>query len=537
MGLIVTLSYAQSVDGKIAVKNGESRYISNQASLRLNQEMRRDNDAVLVGIGTVLRDDPLLTCRLEESKNPVRVVLDSALRLPVDCRLVETSADVPTYVFFNFEKTNLEDRERLEKKNVRLVAVATDADDRLSLSEVLGELERAGIESLLVEGGAEIITSCINARLWDYLIIVTAGKIIGEGISAIGDIGVRSMDEIVEPVLQDVRILETEVVWTFVNDERDRSQLKTRALVFTAPGEVAVKSEVLEGPGSLYTSRLMAISPGTERHFYLGNFKRGQPADPEIDFADMEFDYPFRYGYINIVNSNTGSRFFGFLPHAEHFLLHERELIPLPDFIDDETALFIPHLETALSIIHDTKPLLGDKVLLTGAGVVGTLTARLLRESMGIDVTVFDINPAKERWFSRGGFVSDVSALRGPYDRAIEVSGNEKGLQMCIDSLRFEGVLTVASWYGEREIGVNLGGAFHRKRLVLKSSQVSHLSPRLGAGWNKERRMHEVMGILPRLQVKDLLTHRFSFSSAEDAYKLLVNQDEVSGLIALVPGE
>ncbi len=539
----VTVSYAQSVDGKIAVKNGESRYISESSSLKLNQEMRRDHDAVLVGIGTVLQDDPLLTCRIVENRNPTRVILDSALTIADGSRIAETASQVPTVVFYDPRLATTAGKQRLERKGIRLFPVESDGQGQLSIAAVLETLERSGIRSVLVEGGGRIITSFLREGLWDSLVIVTAAKIIGDGVPAVGDIGVTDLSRVLTPALKNIEVFGSEVVWTFENSRPapagTTKRSETRTIVFTAPGEVAIRKEVLSREGELFTSRLIALSPGTERLFFLGHFSRGKASDPEIDCADIDFTYPFPYGYINIIEDTRGGRFFGFLPHSEHFILKGADLIPVPDEIDDETALFIPHVETALSIIHDTRPVYGDRILLTGAGVVGTLTARILRRSMGVELTVFDTNPLKGGWFAKGELISDRSELEplGAFDRAIEVSGSEKALQLCIDALVPEGVLTVASWYGERNIQVNLGGAFHKKRLVLKSSQVSHLSPGIGAGWSKARRMDEVLEILKRLPVKDLLTHRFSFSSAKDAYTLLLDQKGVSGLIALVPGE
>jgi hypothetical protein len=449
---------------------------------------------------------------------------------------------VPTYVFYDKDAVKADAKEKLEEKGARLFPAEADAKGKLNLMQILTELEETGVESILVEGGGHIITSFLRSGLWDYLIIVTAGKIIGDGVDAVGDIGVTSMSRVLKPALKDIRVLGAEVVWTFENGKTNpyiTGQTKTRTVVFTAPGEVAVRSETLQGRGALYTSRLMAISPGTERKYFLGHFKTGEISDPEIDCADFTFDYPFPYGYINIIEDSLGGRYFGFLPHTEHFLLENESMLKIDEQMDDETALFIPHMETALSIIHDTKPMVGDRILLTGAGVVGTLTARVLQKVMGIDVTVFDTNPAKGRWFKVSDFISDASKLEKtePFDRAIEVSGNEEALQLCIAGLLPEGILTVASWYGDRDISINLGSAFHRKRLMMKSSQVSHMPACIGTGWSKSRRMQKAVDLLGQLEVTDLLTHKFSFSSAKEAYTLLVNQDELSGLIALIPGE
>ncbi len=100
----VTLTFAQTLDGKIATTNGESRYISEEGSLKLNQDLRRNHDAIIVGIGTVICDDPLLTCRIDPEKSPMRVILDSSLRMPLDGKIARTSRDIKTLIFYNSRK-------------------------------------------------------------------------------------------------------------------------------------------------------------------------------------------------------------------------------------------------------------------------------------------------------------------------------------------------------------------------------------------------------------------------------------------------
>ena len=288
----------------------------------------------------------------------------------------------------------------------------------------------------------------------------------------------------------------------------------------------------------------MAISPGTERQFYLGNFEAGKKGDLSVDCTDQEFTYPFAYGYINVVESADKERFFGFLNHSEKFYTEKSLLYhPLDQQIDDETALFIPHMETAISIIHDSKPLLGDRVLITGAGVIGTLVHRILTGIMGIESVVFDVNPQKKMWFpdaqsSNCDFFSDMDEIRqiSPFDLCIEASGSETGLQTCIEKAEMEAQITVAGWYGSRKISVNLGDNFHWKRLRLISSQVSNLSSQIGHGWNKKRRLDKTCELLKKIKTEELLTHRFPLGSASEAYKLIESSKTVHGLVALIPG-
>ena len=331
-----------------------------------------------------------------------------------------------------------------------------------------------------------------------------------------------------------------EVCWHLKKTEK-RKEISCRTVYFTAPHKVEVKTEVLAPPQkgqSLYSSRLMAISAGTEKQFYSGNFIRGRKADPGIDFSGGEFSYPFSYGYINILENTEAERFFGFFPHTEKVFAERERLFPLSEELEDETALFIPHMETAISIIHDTKPRLGDRILITGAGVVGTLTQRILAGIMGNAASVFDINPEKEAWFPSGSFIRDRKQLEkgSPYDICIETSGSFDGLQTCIDHSGREGSVTVASWYGEKEDLLNLGGNFHWNRLKLKSSQVSNMGFEMGISWNKKRRLGLAAELLMKIETHDLLTHRYPLSEARRAYDLFEDKKAFYGLIALTPG-
>ena len=538
------MTFAQSLDGKIATLSGESRYISDEGSLHLNQKMRGEYDAILIGIGTLIADDPMLTCRIDEDCNPLRVILDPALRIPLNSQIAQSSPDVKTFVFYNkalLSGENSRDyRDRikaLEQMQIIAYGVLADGNGRLNLKQVLTQLGEYGIKSLMVEGGSAVLTAFVKENLWTHMVIVTAAKIIGRGISAFGNLGIEFLDDVLIPRVEDISIMGNEVCWNLLNT--DEKSVLTRTVYFTAPGTVEIRTDRLtvpQGRKTLFRSRIMGISPGTEKQIYLGNFLSGKPSDPTVDCMDGEFSYPFAYGYINIVEDEAGTRFLGFLPHTEQALAHEKDLFLLKDDLDDEQALFIPHLETAISIIHDSHPKLGDRVLIVGAGVIGTLTSRILGKIMGVDNLVFDIDPEKKLWFPDGNFCYDTAQLAADqFDLCIEASGSPQGLQTCMEYSGHEGTVTVASWYGEQEIPLNMGSSFHWKRLKLISSQVSNMSPLRSSHWNKARRLRVAADLAAKVETQDLLTHRFPFSQAVRAYQLLESKERY-GLIALIPG-
>jgi riboflavin-specific deaminase-like protein len=210
--LKVTLSYAQSIDGRIATASGESRWISGPATLRLAQTLRKTHEVILVGIGTVLRDDPELTCRLRGCASPVRVVLDSRLRLPLESAVVRTIDRAPT-VAVAVSGVDPAARERLEAAGVQVAVVPADDAGRPALPGLVEFLEGQGYRSLFVEGGGAVITSFLRARLVDRLVVVTAPVLIGSGVAAVGDLGVEHLSEALRPDRARVRRAGADLVW------------------------------------------------------------------------------------------------------------------------------------------------------------------------------------------------------------------------------------------------------------------------------------------------------------------------------------
>ena len=188
----VTVSYAQTLDGRVATATGESKWISCPDSLRFAHQMRAGNDAVLIGAGTVCKDDPRLTVRHVRGTSPLRVVVDSTLRTPPDAAVLADGGASGTVLAVT-EAAPASRRERALSLGATVLMLPSDADDRVDLVALLGELVASGIGSVMVEGGATLITGFFRAGLVDRLAVCLAPKILGNGIEAIGDLGIRDL--------------------------------------------------------------------------------------------------------------------------------------------------------------------------------------------------------------------------------------------------------------------------------------------------------------------------------------------------------
>lgn len=190
----VTLTYAQSLDGALASGNGNRLILSGEQSMKMTHRLRAENDAILVGIGTVLADDPQLTVRLAQGNNPQPVVLDSQLRLPLDSFLADRHPLKP-WVFAAADAPDLK-RQELTARGIRVFIVASDADGMLDLGEILKTLSAQGIGSVMVEGGLEVISRFLASGLVDRVVITISPRFTGG--KRIPEKGVRGYPELVE---------------------------------------------------------------------------------------------------------------------------------------------------------------------------------------------------------------------------------------------------------------------------------------------------------------------------------------------------
>jgi len=312
-----------------------------------------------------------------------------------------------------------------------------------------------------------------------------------------------------------------------------------REVVFTEPGRVELREGAIPAPGEgevLVRALTSAISAGTELLFYRGDLPEGVTLDESLPSLRESFRYPSTYGYacvgevVDGDDAHRGKRVFGFQPHVSHYVAPFEALYEVPDGLTNDEAALWPTAETAVNLVLDARPLVGERVLVVGQGVVGLLATCLL--SRFPLERLFSVEPLAAR--------RDVSLRSGAdralapdearelaatedfdFDLVLELSGTGSGLNLAIASAGFEARIVVGSWYGKGAVPVDLATHFHRGRIQIQSSQVSHIgSPHLSR-WTKRRRMRAAEEVLAEASVGDLITHRVPIERVAEAYELV----------------
>jgi GTP cyclohydrolase II len=170
------LSYAQSLDGSIAMNRGSSCALSGRESQILTHKLRASHEAILVGIDTVIADNPYLTVRMVEGQSPVPIVLDSHLRLPLDSNLLKNK--IPPIIATTSDASR-DKQELIEKCGAKVIRVLPDQRGWVDLNLLLGKLADLGLHSVMVEGGARVITSFLSQHLVDRIVITVAPTLLG----------------------------------------------------------------------------------------------------------------------------------------------------------------------------------------------------------------------------------------------------------------------------------------------------------------------------------------------------------------------
>ncbi|MDQ7784752.1 MAG: zinc-binding alcohol dehydrogenase [Desulfomonilaceae bacterium] len=330
-----------------------------------------------------------------------------------------------------------------------------------------------------------------------------------------------------------------------------RRRTKRLAVKFLGPHRVATVEEDLPSPAAhqvLVETVVSAISAGTELLIFRGQWPADLAIDETIPALSGTFSYPVKYGYAAVgkviaVGSEvsevwSGRTVFAFNPHESHFTASPDRLVVVPDTLSPEQVAFLPNMETAVNLVMDGRPLIGESAVVFGQGVVGLLTVALLsRHPLGAVIAVDTcairrvksaemgahaaVDPADPQYTKQLGRLLNRHVPGGGADLTYEVSGNPSALDPALAATGFGGRIVVGSWYGAKPVTVDLGGRFHRSGIQIVSSQVSTLAAGLTRRWTKAGRLQVALAMIEEVRPESLITHRFHVTRAAEAYELV----------------
>lgn len=301
-------------------------------------------------------------------------------------------------------------------------------------------------------------------------------------------------------------------LWHHSNQE---SLIKEAIISESAPGHVIVKS--------LFS----LISTGTERLVANGFIPPSLHESMKVPYMEGGFKFPVKYGYslvgevISRGHKLTGHLVHALHPHQDICVINEEDLFLIPEGIPPQRATLASNLETALNAIWDAQVSIGDRVLVVGFGMIGSLVARLLSLIPAVEVQILEINKNRLETAKQMGF----SIFQGvpDFDITFHTSSSSEGLQSCIDSIGVEGKVVELSWYGSKAVNVLLGTSFHIDRKQIISSQVSKLPAAKSARWDFHRRKSVVFELLKNPLFDQHITHVIDFEETPAFFEKLRN--------------
>ncbi|MFO7831243.1 MAG: zinc-binding dehydrogenase [Desulfuromonadaceae bacterium] len=334
--------------------------------------------------------------------------------------------------------------------------------------------------------------------------------------------------------------------------------IKTQQLWFTAPYALEFREVELPEPEPdeiLVRTLCSGISAGTEMLAYRGQLPADQALDATIDTLDNQSTtYPFQYGYANVGrveaagdkvdSSMLGKNIFALQPHATHYITKADAVVELPAGMKPQAGIFLANMETAVNIVLDARPMLGDHIAILGQGIVGLLVTGILsRFPLAASYALERMPLRRSRALELGAeevidpdCAEDMASLNTSLsetpgqgaDLVIELTGSPAALNMAVDYCAYTGRIIVGSWYGNKPVTLDLGGRFHRERIHIVSSQVSRIDPELCGRWDRERRFTTALDLIEQIKPEQLITHKIEFSSAPEAYTLLDRNPETA---------
>lgn len=297
---------------------------------------------------------------------------------------------------------------------------------------------------------------------------------------------------------------------------------ETHAFWASGSGDGEIRRATLPAPAAgevLVRTLWSALSRGTESLVLTGRVPRSQYDTMRAPFQEGEFPGPVKYGYLNVgvVEQGPadllGRTVFCLYPHQGAYVVPADAVVPVPDGVPAERAVLAGTVETAVNALWDAAPLVGDRVAVVGAGLVGCCVARLLAGMPGVEVTLVDVDPARaEVATALGARFSLPDDAPADCDLVVHTSATGAGLQRALELVRFEGTILDLSWYGDAPVSLALGEAFHSRRLTVRASQVGAVAPARRGSRSHRDRLVLALDLLRDPAYDVLLTGRSDFT-------------------------
>ena len=300
------------------------------------------------------------------------------------------------------------------------------------------------------------------------------------------------------------------------------NETDAHAFWLRAPGVGEIRPVTLPKPGRdevMVRTLRSGVSRGTETLVFRGGVPPGQYAAMRAPFQEGDFPGPVKYGYLNVGAVEQGPAelrgrtVFCLYPHQSAYVVPAHSVTVVPDDVPHARAVLAGTVETAVNAVWDARPLLGDRVAVVGAGMVGCCVARVLSRFPEVQVTLVDVDPGRAEVAAALGVDFALPAdAPGERDLVVHASATSAGLERSLELLAPEGTVIELSWYGDREVRVSLGGAFHSRRLGIRASQVGTISPARGERRTTADRLSLALQLLRDPAFDALVTGQSHFS-------------------------
>jgi 2-desacetyl-2-hydroxyethyl bacteriochlorophyllide A dehydrogenase len=305
----------------------------------------------------------------------------------------------------------------------------------------------------------------------------------------------------------------------------------------TNPAQGELRREQLSSPAqdevhvrTLYSG----ISRGTESLVFNSRVPESEFSRMRAPFQVGEFPAPVKYGYCSVGRVEQGpddllyKTVFCLFPHQDHYVVPASAVLEVPANVPAKRAVLAANMETAINGVWDAEPMLGERICVIGAGVVGALVAYLCAQIPGVEVHLVDINSERRQLAEQLG-VAFATPEQVPHDQdcVIHASGHSAGLRQALEWVGSEGRIIEMSWFGAGDVSIPLGGAFHSQRLTLKASQVGQLPPKLRPRWGYQRRLQLALSLLVDERLDALISGESDFEALPTLANTLFSRDSI----------